>query len=130
MTSTTDARAPRPGRTATAVVAGGLALTLSLAGCTGQTEPQPQSTSTSTSTKSSAGTPTTTETTEPATPASGELATATYDLNGVKFTMILVEGGTFTMGDDKRAAEGGTQVANQAGEHKITLSRTRSAKPK
>lgn len=119
MTSTTDARAPRLGRTSTAVVAGGLALTLSLAGCTDQTEPQPQSTST----KSSAGTPsTTTETTETATPASGELATATYDLNGVKFTMILVEGGTFTMGDDKRAAEGGTQVANQAGEHKVTLS--------
>lgn len=64
--------------------------------------------------------PSATEPTRPA--ADDELRTSTYDLNGVEFTMILVEGGTFTMGDDERAAGGGTQVANQAGEHEVTLS--------
>ena len=50
------------------------------------------------------------------------LATSTYNLNGVEFTMVFVEGGTFTMGNDERAREGGTQVSNQAGEHEVTLS--------
>ncbi len=36
--------------------------------------------------------------------------------------MILVEGGTFTMGSDTRAKGKGTQVSNQAGEHQVTLS--------
>lgn len=50
------------------------------------------------------------------------LQTSTYNLNGVEFKMILVEGGTFTMGNDKRAAGRGTQVSNQKGEHQVTLS--------
>lgn len=50
------------------------------------------------------------------------LVTTTYHLNGVEFTMILVEGGMFRMGNDERADEGGTQVENQAGEHQVTLS--------
>ena len=50
------------------------------------------------------------------------LETTTYTLNGVSFTMILVEGGTFTMGSDSRAQGRGTQVENQAGEHQVTLS--------
>lgn len=103
-------------KTSLAAIATGLALTLTAVGCSGQTESEPQSTN------STPEAPATPETTEPATPASGELATATYDLDGVRFTMIVVEGGTFTMGDDERAAEGGTQVANQAGEHEVTLS--------
>ena len=51
-----------------------------------------------------------------------DLETATYNLNGVEFTMIYVEGGTFTMGNDERAQGGGTQVSNQAGEHQVTVS--------
>lgn len=51
-----------------------------------------------------------------------DLETTTYDLNGVEFKMILVEGGTFTMGSDTLAQGGGTQVSNQAGEHTVTLS--------
>ena len=51
-----------------------------------------------------------------------QLQTTIYDLNGVKFTMILVEGGNFIMGSDVRAQEGGTQVSNQIGEHQVTLS--------
>lgn len=66
--------------------------------------------------------PNTTNTPDSLAPSNQDLRTATYDLNGVKFTMVLVEGGTFTMGDDERAAEGGTQVENQAGEHEVTLS--------
>ena len=50
------------------------------------------------------------------------LQTSTYDLNGVEFKMILVEGGTFTMGNDERATGRGTQVSNQKGEHQVTLS--------
>lgn len=50
------------------------------------------------------------------------LKTTTYNLNGVEFKMILVEGGTFTMGSDARAQGKGTQVSNQAGEHQVTLS--------
>lgn len=50
------------------------------------------------------------------------METATYSLNGVEFKMILVEGGTFTMGNDARARGKGTQVSNQAGEHQVTLS--------
>jgi len=46
----------------------------------------------------------------------------TYNLNGVAFKMITVEGGTFTMGSNERAKGGGTQVSNQAGEHRVTLS--------
>ncbi|WP_426791838.1 formylglycine-generating enzyme family protein [Sphingobacterium sp. WOUb80] len=45
-----------------------------------------------------------------------------YNLNGVAFKMVTVEGGTFTMGSDQRAQGGGTQVSNQAGEHQVTLS--------
>ena len=51
-----------------------------------------------------------------------DLETATYSLNGVEFTMIYVEGGTFTMGNDERAQGSGTQVSNQAGEHQVTVS--------
>ena len=51
-----------------------------------------------------------------------DLETATYNLNGVEFRMIWVEGGTFTMGSDARAKGSGTQVSNQAGEHQVTLS--------
>lgn len=50
------------------------------------------------------------------------LKTGTYNLNSVEFTMILVEGGTFTMGNDERARGKGTQVSNQAGEHQVTVS--------
>jgi len=50
------------------------------------------------------------------------LKTTTYNLNGVEFKMILVEGGTFTMGSDTRAKGRGTQVSNQAGEHRVSLS--------
>ena len=46
----------------------------------------------------------------------------TFNLNGVEFTMVAVEGGTFTMGSDERAKGRGTQVSNQAGEHQVTLS--------
>lgn len=46
----------------------------------------------------------------------------TYNLNGVEFKMVTVEGGTFTMGSDERAQGNGTQVSNQAGEHRVTLS--------
>jgi|GEM_PF-654185 len=46
----------------------------------------------------------------------------TFDLNGVTFKMVTVEGGTFTMGSDERAKGGGTQVSNQKGEHQVTLS--------
>lgn len=56
------------------------------------------------------------------TPQEANLETATYNLNGVEFKMILVEGGTFTMGSDERAKGRGTQVGNQAGEHQVTLS--------
>ena len=52
----------------------------------------------------------------------GTLKTSTYDLNGVTFTMVFVEGGTFMMGSDERAQEDGTQVSNQLGEHEVTLS--------
>lgn len=54
------------------------------------------------------------------TPPSG--ASADYTINGVRFTMIYVEGGTFTMGSDAEAALPGTQRANQAHEHQVTLS--------
>ncbi len=54
-------------------------------------------------------------------PTKANLQTEKYSLNGVDFTMVLVEGGTFTMGNDKRARGGGTQVENQAGEHEVTL---------
>ena len=50
------------------------------------------------------------------------LKTETYKLNGVEFKMILVEGGTFTMGSNERAKGRGTQVSNQTGEHQVTLS--------
>jgi len=43
------------------------------------------------------------------------LETTTYKLNGVSFTMVLVEGGTFTMGANDR-------VGDQAPEHEVTLS--------
>ena len=43
------------------------------------------------------------------------LETSTYELNGVTFTMILVEGGTFTMGSNSR-------LENQKPEHEVTLS--------
>lgn len=46
----------------------------------------------------------------------------TYNLNGVEFKMVNVEGSTFTMGSDERAQGNGTQVGNQAGEHQVTLS--------
>lgn len=52
----------------------------------------------------------------------GDLKTATYNLSGVEFKMILVDGGTFTMGSDARAKSSGTQVSNQEGEHQVTLS--------
>lgn len=58
----------------------------------------------------------------PSTNTGYTLETATYNLNGVEFTMILVEGGTFTMGSDERAQQSGTQMSNQAGEHQVTLS--------
>jgi len=45
-----------------------------------------------------------------------------YNLNGVEFKMVAVEGGTFTMGSDERAKGRGTQVSNQKGEHQVTLS--------
>lgn len=45
-----------------------------------------------------------------------------FNLNGVEFTMVTVEGGTFIMGSDERAKGRGTQVSNQAGEHQVTLS--------
>lgn len=45
-----------------------------------------------------------------------------YNLNGVEFNMVYVDGGTFTMGNDARAQGRGTQVSNQAGEHQVTLS--------
>lgn len=54
------------------------------------------------------------------TPPSG--ASVDYTINGVPFTMIYVEGGTFTMGSDAEAALPGTQRANQAHEHRVTLS--------
>lgn len=54
--------------------------------------------------------------------SSTDLKTADYDLNGVEFKMIYVEGGTFTMGNNERAKEEGTQVSNQNGEHQVTLS--------
>ena len=43
------------------------------------------------------------------------LETKTYNLNGVMFKMILVEGGTFTMGSNNR-------LKDQAPEHQVTLS--------
>ena len=49
------------------------------------------------------------------TETSRELETTTYTLNGVSFKMILVEGGTFTMGSDSR-------LDDQAPEHQVTLS--------
>ena len=51
------------------------------------------------------------------TPSKGEkiLKTTTYTLNKVPFTMVLVEGGTFTMGSNSRES-------NQAPEHDVTLS--------
>ena len=51
-----------------------------------------------------------------------QLQTTTYTLNGVDFKMILVEGGTFTMGSDEEASKSGTQRSNQANEHQVTLS--------
>lgn len=54
------------------------------------------------------------------TPPSG--TSVNYTINGVPFTMIYVEGGTFTMGSDAEAALPGTQRANQAHEHQVTLS--------
>lgn len=53
---------------------------------------------------------------------SQKFETKTYNLNGVEFKMILVEGGTFTMGSNERAAGYGTQVSNQKGEHEVTVS--------
>ena len=50
------------------------------------------------------------------------LKTTDCNLNGVDFRMILVEGGTFTMGSNARAEGNGTQVGNQAGEHQVSLS--------
>ncbi len=97
----------------------GTMLALAMTGCSpDQGAESPPETSTSGSTPSQA--PSQSPTTQSSAPR-GDLATATYELGGVEFTMILVEGGTFTMGDDERAAEGGTQVANQAGEHEVTL---------
>ena len=55
-------------------------------------------------------------------PAASAQESIAYNLNGVEFRMILVEGGTFTMGSDARARGRGTQVSNQAGEHQVTLS--------
>lgn len=43
------------------------------------------------------------------------LKTTTYNLNGVEFKMIFVEGGTFIMGSDSRES-------NQSPEHEVTLS--------
>lgn len=43
-----------------------------------------------------------------------KLETKTFDLNGVQFKMILVEGGTFTMGSNNR-------LKDQAPEHQVTL---------
>lgn len=54
------------------------------------------------------------------TPPSGE--SVSYTVNGVPFTMIYVEGGTFTMGSDWEASQPGTQRSNQAHEHRVTLS--------
>ena len=89
------------------------ALGLAIGGCSSSEEPEPPA---QTSTLDS-------EQAKTQDLASEEvLETATYDLAGVEFTMILVEGGTFIMGDDKRAGDTGTQVENQAGEHEVTLS--------
>lgn len=89
------------------------ALGVTVTGCSGAQE-STSSTRTNSPATEAPGTP------QPA--PEGELQTATYDLGGVEFTMVLVDGGTFTMGDDERATEGGTQVENQAGEHEVTLS--------
>ena len=43
------------------------------------------------------------------------LKTTTFNLDGISFTMVLVEGGTFTMGSNSRES-------NQAPEHEVTLS--------
>ena len=48
-------------------------------------------------------------------PSTSNLETTTYNLNGVSFTMVFVEGGTFTMGSDSR-------LEDQAPEHQVTLS--------
>jgi len=58
--------------------------------------------------------------TAPDFPQSGE--SKTFTLNGVPFTMIAVEGGTFTMGSNTEAAQSGEQRANQTNEHQVTLS--------
>ncbi|MFT4222578.1 formylglycine-generating enzyme family protein [Dysgonomonas sp.] len=58
--------------------------------------------------------------TAPDFPQSGELKT--FTVNGVQFTMIAVEGGTFTMGSNAEAAKSGVQRENQANEHQVTLS--------
>ena len=58
---------------------------------------------------------------EAPTPVS-QLKTTTYTLSGVDFKMILVEGGTFTMGSDAEASKSGTQRSNQANEHQVILS--------
>ena len=50
------------------------------------------------------------------------LKTTDCNLNGVDFKMILVEGGTFTMGSNARAEGNGAQIENQAGEHQVSLS--------
>lgn len=110
-----------------------LALCFSLVGCAGPSTSEPPKESAS----SDNATPAPTEdagasqgpsSTEPnaveSTPTVKEdnLETSTFNLNGVEFKMILVEGGTFTMGNDERAKGRGTQVSNQAGEHQVTLS--------
>lgn len=56
----------------------------------------------------------------PVTPPSG--TSQTYAINGVQFTMIAVEGGTFTMGSNAEASQSGVQRENQANEHQVTLS--------
>ena len=58
--------------------------------------------------------------TAPDFPQSGD--SKTFTVNGVPFTMIAVEGGTFTMGSNAEAAQSGTQRENQANEHQVTLS--------
>ncbi len=102
-----------------------LAVSVSVAGCSADSSPETQAPSISTTPEPTEQASASEQPTSPATetPAvEDSLETATYDLDGVEFTMILVDGGTFTMGNDARAREGGTQVENQAGEHEVTLS--------
>lgn len=56
------------------------------------------------------------ETTNPATEENTQMKTTTYTVNGVEFTMIYVEAGTFTMGSDN------TNVAfSESPAHQVTL---------